>query len=75
MKIKMDIEIKLNKMMMDEVKINQEKDKKIEIKRIRSKLDTKIKWNKILRDKIKKKSTSKGIKSEININKKNDNQN
>jgi len=43
MKRKMDIEIKLNKMMMDEVKINQEKDKKIEIKRIRSKLDTKIK--------------------------------
>jgi hypothetical protein len=43
MKIKIDIEIKLNKMMMDEVKINQEKDKKIEIKRIRSKLDTKIK--------------------------------
>jgi hypothetical protein len=28
MKIKMDIEIKLNKMMRDEVKINQEKDKK-----------------------------------------------
>jgi len=26
MKIKMDIEIKLNKMMRDEVKINQEKD-------------------------------------------------
>jgi hypothetical protein len=43
MKIKMDIEIKLNKMMRDEVKINQEKDKKIEIKRIRFKLDTKIK--------------------------------
>ena len=28
MKIKMYIEIKLNKMMRDEVKINQEKDKK-----------------------------------------------
>jgi hypothetical protein len=29
--------------MRDEVKINQEKNKKIEIKRIRFKLDTKIK--------------------------------
>jgi hypothetical protein len=38
-------------------------------------LDTKIKWNKILRDKIEEKSTSKGIKSEININKKNEDQN
>jgi hypothetical protein len=61
--------------MRDEVKINQEKNKKIEIKRIRFKLDTKIKWNKILRDKIEEKSTSKGIKSEININKKNEDQN
>jgi len=38
-------------------------------------LDTKIKWNKILRDKIEEKSTSKGIKSKININKKNEDQN
>jgi hypothetical protein len=35
-------------------KINQEKDKKIEIKKIRIKLDTKIKWNRMINEKIKK---------------------
>jgi hypothetical protein len=36
-------------------KINQEKDEKITIKRIRTKYDIKIKWNKMLKDKIEKK--------------------
>jgi hypothetical protein len=41
------------------LKKNQEKDRKIAIKRMRTKLDTKIKWNKIPRDGIEKKNFKK----------------
>jgi hypothetical protein len=50
------------------LKKNQEKDRKIAIKRMRTKLDTKIKWNKIPRDEIEKQKTSKSIKSKTNSN-------
>jgi hypothetical protein len=36
------------------IKINQEKNKKIAIKRIMTKLDKKIKWNQMLKNKIEK---------------------
>jgi len=43
----------------DKIKKNQEKDKKIKIKKWGSKLNKKIKWNKTIRDKKKLKKLRK----------------
>jgi len=60
--MKLDIKIKWNKFLSDEIekKINNWlKNKKNSNKEIKTKFDIKIKWNKMLMDKIEKKNQSK----------------
>jgi len=61
-RIKLDIKIKLNQMMMDEIedkKLKEKTTKQIGIKRIRIKLDIKIKLNQMMKDEIKERKTTK----------------